>query len=276
MQIVTGLSDELTRILFDLGPRKLVLVEGDDDAAILKAWYSDRLSRIYFYAAGGNRNIIRLLEELRGRVEAGRTYAIRDRDFSTTEQIEADRSNYWDHLFTLPRYAVENYILEGDAVWEELSLFIGEGFSVHDVASMQLKILNIFQGLQTMMAANWVFSEQKREDEVAHFRPGHEDSDRDTLIELAKRRLNLSGPEVRNLFAEREAVIASTLTSMESGHTYINGKHAFHRLHRLAITEQSGLSRNHLRDLLARTVKQRMGIPQDIREIIDDNILDKD
>lgn len=273
-QNVRALSDELTKILFDLGPRRLVLVEGPDDFEILRLWYRDKQSSLLFHSAHGNRNIIRLLDEFEACGRGERIYGIRDRDFRSEQSIRKDEEKHQGRLFTLSRYSVENYILEPKAVWEELSLFVGDKFSIKDGELMEQKLLQIFQSLHMLMAANWIFSEQPREDEVAFFPPGHDVDDSTKLMETTKRRLKKLAPEeVAGLMRSKAEILKSNLATIEKAQTVINGKHVLHHLHLFALAEKSGLSKEHLRNLLARTVKEKIGIPLEIRTIIETNIL---
>ena len=48
---VSGLPPDLTLLLFDLGTRRLVLVEGPSDRDTLREWYRDNLGEVEFYSA---------------------------------------------------------------------------------------------------------------------------------------------------------------------------------------------------------------------------------
>lgn len=272
MQIIQELPEELAAILFAAGSRRLVLLEGDDDAAILGFWYHDKKSSLYLYPAGGSVNIIRLLDAFDNHGRINHLYAIRDRDFRSLDEVQADEKRFQGHLFTLPRYAIENYILEPEAVWRELS-FLVPSLPIQDITAMEDKMLEIFEKLCVMMASNWVFSEQSKENKVKFFSPAHDECDEETLINMAQQRLGFSLIETKQLIDEKVSIIASSLRSFESAQAYINGKHIFHHLHKLVVSEKPGLSKGYLLLLLARAVQTTTGIPNDIKQIVESNIL---
>ena len=46
MRIVKQLPPDLTTLIFQAGPRTLVLLEGDSDQAVFEEWYEERLDEL--------------------------------------------------------------------------------------------------------------------------------------------------------------------------------------------------------------------------------------
>src|SRR5262249_42133607 len=137
MRIIKPRPPEVTRILFDAGPRKIVLVEGTDDRDIFREWYMERRSEVEFYhreAGMGYENVIHFLEALQPYTT--HAYGIIDRDFRSDAEIEAPLRDLTKHLFILRRYAIENYLLEPEAVSEELRIYYGSRITAPTKAAM--------------------------------------------------------------------------------------------------------------------------------------------
>ena len=138
---ISQLPLEITDFIFERGSRKLVFLEGDDDLRVFKTWFQQDLSRIYFFAAGGCSNVKRFLQETLEHSTKKKIYGIIDRDFRTEEEVKSDKT---ENLFILTRYAIENYLLEADAVCDTLGFY---PFTVPNLSAMKIELLeqNIFQ-----------------------------------------------------------------------------------------------------------------------------------
>ncbi len=153
---INQLPPELTNILFALGNRKLVFLEGKDDVEVFKTWFSEDLDNIYFHDAGGCQNVEIFLNETLAQSSKKQIYGIIDRDFRTEQDVNASLNNGTKHLFILKRYALENYLLEPFAVWEELRIYPSTSFDVPNSNTMETELLKLCEQLTTLMAANWV------------------------------------------------------------------------------------------------------------------------
>jgi len=181
---ITSLPPELAHLRFELGTRKLVLLEGDGDVEVLERWFREDLNAMFFYAAKGKKNVEKYLDDMLAQSNRREVYGIIDRDFRTNEEVSIQNSDMNTHLFVLCRYAIENYLLEPRAVWEELEVFHGRAFT-ETIETVSSSLLDICRKLKTRMAANWVINESYTRDDIRapYFSKGHEISDRDDIIE---------------------------------------------------------------------------------------------
>jgi hypothetical protein len=123
-RVITELPSDLTQVLFELGPRKLVLVEGATDRAIFREWYRERLGEVEFFAPDtlGAKGVETLLAKVLALSPSAkpREFGIIDRDFRSEAEVEATYLDNDAHLFILRRYAIENYLLDPTVVAEEV------------------------------------------------------------------------------------------------------------------------------------------------------------
>jgi len=80
-----------------------------------------------------------------------------------------------------------------------------------------------------------------------------------------------SGAEAVVAVSEKEDLIEPLLSSLETAYRRINGKHLLFQIHQTFIG--SGINRDQFRSLLARAVKERVGLPEDIKLIIEQRAL---
>jgi hypothetical protein len=271
MQISNLNDDALTSFLVKLGPRKAVFVEGKTDEHIFEQWYEKELDKILFHKCGGSPQVKKWLNKFAERNIPA--HGVIDRDFLTDEEISVVEQTAG--LYVLSRYAIENYLLEPNAVFEELRTCRGmdPGFCVSDAAAMRDELLRLCRKLKTLMAANWVILESVR-DETAwekFFTEGHK-TDQKVLIESSAKKLNLDEAEAKRRITEKEAELDAYLTELETAHKVVNGKHLLFRLYDTHATAALK-SKNVLLNLLTRFHKDRDGIHQDIRDIIERRIL---
>ncbi len=270
---IKPLPPELTYLIFGLGPRKLVLVEGPDDVAVFREWYRrDGRSQIEFYPAGGHDNVESYLNKILKTSATKRAYGIIDRDFRDEAEVKAKLANPNEHLFILRRYALENYLLEPAVVFEELRAYHGEKFAVADVKAMEQDLLDLCRQLKPIMAANWVFWDEYMASgsaSIEFFKEGFPVDNRSLLLRESQKRLGCSKAEAEQRIAEKEALLDIVLTGLESAHTRTNGKYLLQRLSKKLSTTKS-----HFRRLLVRTTAQ-IGLHSDIQAIVEERILAK-
>lgn len=267
---ITSLPPELTDILFQLGNRKLVLLEGDDDVEVLENWFIGILHEIYFHAAEGNVNVTTYLDYMLNQSKLKEIYGIIDRDFRSDAEVAICNDDETNHLFILRRYAIENYLLEPPALWDELNTYHGRGFAKTKENIVE-DLMNICRSLKIMMAANWVIKESGLG--AHYFGRGHEICDREELILQTSRRLQWDVRHTEEKISVKEEIIESSLDLLENAHRFINGKHIFHQVfHQYVNPIKRGLRKDHLRNLLARNVKEKIGIHDDIVEIVERKI----
>lgn len=273
MDDVGELPPDLTRVLYALGPRKLVLLEGASDVAVFREWYRNRRDVIEFFSPEipqGRSGVENLLNRILARSTSPnpREYGIVDRDFRDDAEVEASLNDPARHLFILRRYCIENYLLEPAAVAEEVRVLSVPNANAPDAQVMEAELLQMCRRLHTMMAANWVFSEAGR---GRHFSEGHQPVDREATIARVVEELGCTPAEAETAVSEKEAAIEPLLSSLGSAYRRINGKHLLFQIHQTFI--RSGVTRDQLRSLLARAVRERVGLHEEIRTIIEQRVL---
>ncbi len=269
---IKPLPVDLTWILFDLGPRKLVLVEGADDVEVFQIWYRDRRSQIEFYAAEGYSSVEVFLTEILNYSSTRQAYGFIDRDFRSEAEVEAQLANPETRLFILRRYALENYLLDPRAVFEELSLlYPGQNLQITDVSDMTRDLLNLCSQLKPIMAANWVFWDEnlvRDTNRINYFSIGFPTNNRLLLIQEMAKKLEWVEAEAERGILEKETFLETALAHLDSAYCYIDGK----RLLRLLGQTYHIPHLGHFRRLLARTTQQ-FELPPDIQTIVEKRIL---
>jgi len=219
---IKPLPPELTRLLFQLGPRKLILLEGPSDVDVFNEWHRDRLSQVAFYSAGGHPNVEAFLDEILAISTTGHAYGIIDRDFRDEAQVAAALENPDNHLFILHRYALENYLLEPAAVLEELRQYHGPSVTIADETAMTQDLLEICRNLKPVMAANWVFWEEgiaRGSSRIESFGEGFPTGNRPLLVQQTAHRLACSEAEAEQRISDKEQQIDAFLGQLESAYT---------------------------------------------------------
>ncbi len=209
-------SPEITNILFAAGNRKVIFVEGQDDLSVFDEWFEEYLDEIYFYSQpgkGGCEKVKKLLEETLEKSHKKEIYGIIDRDFRSELEI-ADSMSETSHLFILKRYAIENYLLEPSAVWEELRLFPSKSFGVFDLDAVEKTLYEICDNLKTVMAANWVILESATG--ADYFNEKYDINNRQNIIQQTAKRMQLEVQEIEQKIAEKENLIQLKLNRVVS------------------------------------------------------------
>jgi len=271
---ISQLPSELSLMLFEAGNRQLVFLEGKDDIEVFEEWFKEDLSDIYFYAPGGSCKVENFLQKTLEKSHKGQVYGIIDRDFRTEQEVNASLNDKSAHLFILRRYALENYLLEPFAVWEELRIYPSDSVKIPDSSAMTTDLLQLCEHLKTMMAANWVIYEASTG--AKYFKEGYPLSDRANIIQQTSKRLNWELAITEQKIAEKEIIIQSKLDSIDNAYQMIDGKHLLHQVMYKYTNEPKTKPRvEHFRRLLTRTVKEKIGLHVDILWIIKQRILSK-
>ncbi len=270
MRVTKAPPVELAELLIELGPRRLVLVEGDTDLAAFNEWFLEREADLLFHVpSGGGAGVRAFLQQALAASSTRRVYGIIDRDFCTDAQVEACLADEASHLFILHRYCLENYLLEPDAIREELRVYYGAKFVVPNVNAIQSDLLQMCRNLGLAMAANWTLLEGAG----AYLPIGFDTDNRAAVVQHTAAQLDLDRVEAEQRIAVKEAQLAPKMNTLENAHTCVNGKFLLNRVYAHYISAvQRGLVGEHLFNLLVRTTK-RQGVHADIRTIIKDRIL---
>jgi len=272
MDDIGELPPDLTRVLYALGSRKLVLLEGVSDVAVFREWYGDRRDVVEFFSPEvprGRTGVEDLLARILARSTSlnPREYGIIDRDFRGDAEVEAALADPNAHLFILRRYCIENYLLEPAAVSEEVRVLSAPNANAPDSQVIEAALLHMCRSLHTLMAANWVFSEVGR---GKHYPEGHALVDRGTVLARVMEDLECTYAEAEAAVSAKEQAIEPLLSDLETAHRRVNGKHLLFQIHKTYIG--SGITRDQSRNLLAREVK-RLGLHDDIKTIIERRVL---
>jgi hypothetical protein len=166
---------------------------------------------------------------------------------------------------TSGRYAIENYLLEPTAVAEEVRMLSNEEPTAADIETY---ILQVCRDLASMMAANWVFTEAGT---GRFFREGHDLVERTLVVNRVATEIGCSTVQADEKITIKEGLIAPLLPTLETAYLRINGKHILFHVHKKYI--QKELTQENLRKYLARTIKDRIGIPEDIKLIVEQRVL---
>lgn len=264
---IKPLPPELTELLFESGERKIVLVEGESDVDVFEEWYSQRLADVVFHAAQGHEGVRSLLERALSYSQNRQIFGIVDRDFRDDVEVELSLTD-GGNLFVLRRYALENYLIEPQAVHDVARTFHGKAFFRNNQAA-EAEILRLCRVLKPVMATNWVLTENAE----TSLPFGFDLDDREHLLSRIAQAVPCSSNDAEIKLSEKEAAIEIALASIETAHKRTNGKHLLNRLY-IVIAKGSGrLDFGHLRRLLRDRVQQTAGIHKDIREIVDQKVL---
>lgn len=271
MRTIGELPPELAPILFALGPRTLVLLEGGTDCEVFREWYREHLGAVEFYLSTGYPNVQSFLDAILGEFPKMKAYGIIDRDFRDDAEVEAALRDEQARLFILRRYSLENYLLEPEAVFEDLRVSLGSAFSVSDVREIERKLLELCHVLCTVAAANWVFYEVGG---IDYFRAGDNRRTQAELLPEISRRLQCDEDAAQMRIEQKEALLLPYLSDLDTAHTRINGKHLLHLAHEEYLVQaKGGVQREPWCRLLAHFVKVGPGLHADIRAIMEDRIL---
>lgn len=254
---------ELTEILFKAGGRVVALVEGVADQYAFRTWFEDHLAEIEFFECGGVQQVKTLLAEFLAQSSLKRGYAIIDRDFRSEEQVEESRQPD-SHCFVLRRYSLENYLVDVQPVCAELPVVTGDKISA---AEVERRLMELCHRLKAICAIQWLCWEKR----VIYWPDGYDIEPREMLIEKAAKDFGSSIAEAEKLVTEKENVIDLKMSDLETAHSVISGKRLFHWGHRELGFKK--LDQDHFRRMLVRGV-QLTGIPEDIKAIVLDRILD--
>ncbi|HEX4949953.1 MAG TPA: DUF4435 domain-containing protein [Blastocatellia bacterium] len=272
MRTISSLPPELTQILFDAGSRIVVLVEGEDDREVLREWFAAERVEVEFYECGGITTLIKWLNELLTLGTRKRAYGITDRDFRSDEEVEASYADT-SHQFILRRYALENYLLEAQSLWQVLRVRHPEIINeLPDEQAMAAQLLERCQKLKSITAANWVFFEASQYSpgiDPEYFSVGY-DTDRELIIRQAANRLQCSEAETEKLILEKEQLIEAALAQLATAHRVIDGKRLLHWIQREQFKTSGG--DDYLRRLLTREI-QLHSLPEDIVHIVRERII---
>ncbi|MDM8568785.1 hypothetical protein QUF50_04590 [Thiotrichales bacterium HSG1] len=270
---ISNLSPELTNILFELGNRKLVFLEGKDDVEIFEEWFSEQLGNIYFHDAGGCENVKTYLNKTLELSSKKEIYGIIDRDFHTDEEVDNSLNNELNHLFILILSEIENYLLEPVALWEELKIYPTKSsfkIKITDSISMEKGLLKICNKLITIVAANLLLHKESTREKYFTF--GHSIEHRENIIQQTAKKLNWEFAETEQKIIKQENLIESKLDSLDNAYKIIDGKRILNQIMLEYTSEPKTAKRiEHLRKLLGRRTKKE--IHKDILFIIQERIL---
>jgi len=206
---IQALSDYLTTLLVEVGPSTLVLVEGDDDRYALNEWYPEGVHNVlYSVAPGGNPGVVRRLDEVLTQTSLKKAFGIIDRDFRTAQEVHQHLEDPNEHLLIWPRYELENYLLQSNAVRKVLRSYYGNRVPLPTEAEIEAELFTLCQELCPLMAANWVCLNEK----VEHLPEGFP-TDRAGIIRKMASRLGCSEATAEEKIAEKEVALQPVMLS---------------------------------------------------------------
>lgn len=258
-------------LLFDLGPRRLVLVEGVDDAAVYSELFQEALGAVMFHDCGGGQAAEQEFAVLSELSTQKQVYVILDRDFRDAAEVDAWRADGGGRRFVLRYYAVENYLLHPEAVWGALRGLKGAAFPVSDAAQMNEKLRALCHDLAPVMAVNWLLLEDCSAGRghlgERYFARGDERiGDRDAILRAAAKKLECSVEECEQRVRGKEERLSPALRELSSAYEFINGKHLLFRVWKLFLGR--GVEDTYLRNLLVQRTRERSLVASDLRDIL--------
>ena len=272
MRDIQALSDYLTTLLVEVGPSTLVLVEGDDDKYALNEWYPEGVHNVlYKVAPGGNPGVVRRLDEVLTQTSLEKVFGIIDRDFRSEQEVQQHLEAPNGHLLIWPRYEIENYFLQSNAVRKVLRPYYGSKVPLPVEAQIEATLLSLCQQLCPLMAANWVCLNEGME-----FLPEGFPTDRAGIIRKMASKLGCSEASAEERIAEREAVLQPMLPSLNNAHTVTKGKYLLHQVYVHYVT-----GADQIKDPLPKEYFKRqlmvaaaeVGLHEDITTIIEQRVL---
>jgi hypothetical protein len=276
MRTISGsqIPKELKNILFELGKsRKLALVEGRDDSAILKEWFEEKSSKLLFFPAGNCDKVKEYLDYILDEPTKRRYFGIIDRDFRYDEEVEfIYNSDYNGNLFIWRKYCIENYLFNEKAILKELDKAYVSGETGHEISSgneMKEIILQVLVNTKYLMAGNWTIKELGKGQ--TYIGAGFE-NDRDKVLGVVKGKLSdVLEEKIEKVFSQKLTVIECSLQNTEDCHKYVNGKYVIPKLmdrfNRLKIQD------TYFKMNLAQSIKDRYGLDVDIEYVVNKKIL---
>ena len=219
----------------EVGPSKLVLVEGDDDRYVFNEWYPEGDYNAFYYAPpGGSPGVVKLLDEVLTQTSLRRAFGIIDRDFRSQAEVDQRLSDPDGHLFIWPRYELENYLLLPNAVHKVLRVYYGGKAAAPTEAEIVDKSLLLCQRICPVMAANWVCLEAGKD----YFGEAFPLNDRANLVHRTAQKIECSEAETEQRIHDKEVLLHPQMTFLEQAHSCIKGKHLLYQIHALYVSEE--------------------------------------
>jgi hypothetical protein len=275
---VKVLPEELTNVFYLSGDRKVIALEGHTDVDVFELWYEDRKDEIYLHDSGGSIRVLALVELALANKITHRVFGILDRDYREDSEIDAALADPNAHIFILCRYAIENYLLEPPALFEEARLFLRRKIPFKSANEVEAAVLQLCVELKSLVAANWVLIEDGKE----RLPDGYPHHPRDHYVDHVAAMVGCGTAEADAKLAAKESRIEHALDTLENAHTRISGKHLFSRVctmlnQHTRRRERTGstleVNRPYLRALLCYRIVSTPGIHPDIRAIVEDRVL---
>ncbi len=217
-QVIKPLKEaEVTEILFKLGNRKLILLEGPTDTEVMEGiWYAEFLDRVMFYDCGGNDNVIRYCHSIKKFVK--QAYGIIDRDFKEESEVGVHNG-----ILVLSLFCLENYLLFSNTVYEELRIALAKKFT-SSLAELEKDLLELCRRLIPIVASNWLIWEEKKGKE-AYLTPGFPAEKRDFLLQQLSEKMGTPEATLQDRLIQKEKELECLLEKLEMAYTRISGKY---------------------------------------------------
>ncbi len=281
MRTIGTLPPDLCRMIFRAGRRKVVLVEGKDDVETFEQWFPNLKSKLLFYDCSGKTKVEDWLNEI---ISDGRylnVFGIRDRDldFPNPQSIQQcyDSNCKGVRLYVTRQRNLENYLVAPQLLFDFFKAYDRDKFECRDVAQLEVDLLKIGKNLIYVTAANMVIHDVNKSTPTGQhmpteFSPGafyktnKANITRATASVLAK-----SQTEITRLINPKINMLNQTANSLDRLNQFIDGKGYL-----VAIKAHYNFTSdaNQFYNLLCDRIPSQNKIPDDIKYIVEERILD--
>lgn len=272
-------NEEIQNIEFEVGPRKVLLLEGEDDLDAIETWYPNEKDEIYIYDCGGKDEVKILFDELNTKPIGRKTYAIRDRDLDFSEiEVEACYNDLTNRYFILRKRNLENYLLTPKSIFGAIKIcFNRRNRTANNEAEVEAYLQSFFHKLKAITICNKIITDENNlntidEEKPMEFASGHplNNVSEQEIIEKTAEKLGKTIEYISELFEKEEEKLNQFFNNFENACKIICGKRMVEVVKKnYVITSPKGQFERQLVSLLINE------IPSDFRYIIEERILQR-
>lgn len=215
----------------EAGRKEIILVEGKTDKRIFNILFDDVLEdKVAYIPTGTHSKVKEYLKTILNREIKG-FLGITDRDFITDEERERSIAEFKKKLYIHKRYAIENYLIEGELLLELIKNVNMEAeISLDEINEIILKVLNdlisVMAGNITLYkySANYLEKSSPYEKDIVL---------RKVLDNIKRKVINENGYQidkwiVESLYNENLDKLMKVRDNIYELHKIVNGKYFFH------------------------------------------------
>ncbi|OZI10851.1 hypothetical protein CEW92_14865 [Bacillaceae bacterium SAS-127] len=195
---------------------KVIYVEGKDDKFFFQALFRSYPESLSFVPTTGIKNLMGInqavIDLLAEASKESEFYLIRDRDFLSDEDVEKYKREMNNKVFTLDRYHIENYLLNGELINHVLK----ERLNIQKFANpveIETELKKIADALKDEVITQWISYDLYKQIRTVNFKVGGENLKTVLLARTnaQRERINrmLEEDNINSLISEKEQYIES-------------------------------------------------------------------